>query len=61
MQVDAMLRSFVLQGLAQERQWSLGIKIRSMFERKVGRKLGDKAFLLLLLSYYQQVINVRHD
>ena len=41
-----MLLLTVLQGLAQEGQWSLGIKLCCVFEREFSRKLVDEALLL---------------
>ena len=61
MQADAVLLCVVLHKLAQEGKWSLCTELRLVFERKVGRKLGEKAFLRLLLSDNQKIIHICHD
>ena len=61
MQADAVLLFAVLQGLVQEAQWSLGIKLCYVFERDRSRMLVDEALLLQLVSHNQQSIKMNHD
>ena len=61
MQADAVLLLVILQGLVQEGQWSLGIKLCYVFERDRSRKLVDEALLLMLVSHNQQFTKMIHD
>ena len=55
-----MILLAVLQGLVQEAQWSLGIKLCCIVEGHMRRKLANEALLLRLVSHYQQCINVEN-
>ena len=61
MQADAVILFVVPQGLVQEAQWSLGIKLYCIVERQMCRKLADEALLLMLVSHNQQCIKMMHD
>ena len=56
-----MILWVVLQGLIQEAQWRLCIKLGDILERDRSRKLTDEALLLKLRSDHQQFAKMNHD